>query len=214
MVALNLTAERAGVFRITHIDNLPWILRNGLWCPSSGNLDPDFVSIGNPDIIQKRSCKPVPISPGGTLDDYVPFYFTPCSVMLYNIITGRGVPQLSEDELIILVSSLRELRQNNVPFVFTNRHAFVAYAEFFDDVDLLDRVDWALLRARDFARSDADPGKVERYQAEALVHRTVPVAALLGIACYSGKSRDQVVAMLQEVGIDLRVIVKKEWFFG
>lgn len=214
MVILDLTAQRGIIFRTAHINNVPWILRNGLWCPSSANLDPGHVSIGNPDVIEKRSTKSVPIAPGGVLADYVPFYFTPCSVMLYNIITGYGVRQRSRDELIILVSSLETLRDNDVPFVFTDRHAVVAYAEFFDDVRLLDRVDWDLLRAKDFSRSEDDPGKVERYQAEALAHRTVPVAALLGVACYSEGSRNQVLTMLQEAGIDLKVIVKREWFFG
>jgi hypothetical protein len=214
VVSLNLTTERAGIFRISHINNLPWILRNGLWCPSSGNLDPNFVSIGNQDIIGKRSYKCVPVTPGGVLDDYIPFYFTPCSVMLYNVITGRGVDRRNEDEIVILVSSIAKLQENHVTFLFTDRHALVAYAQFFDDIAALDKVDWALLRARDFARSDVDPGKVERYQAEVLVHQNVPLAALLGIACYSETSGARVVSMLQEAGIDLTVRVKKEWFFG
>jgi hypothetical protein len=214
VVTLNLTKERAAVFRVTHIDNLRWILRNGLCCVSSGNLDPDFIAIGNPDIISKRFHRRVPVPPEGSLDDYVPFYFTPCSMMLLNVVTGYGVPQRNKDEIVILVSSIPNLQSKGVAFVFTDKHALVAYARFFNEVARLDEVDWALLNARDFARSDADPGKGDRYQAEVLAHQYVPTTALLGIACYSETSRARVVSMLQEAEIDLQVIVKREWFFG
>ena len=43
------------LFRITHIGNVPWILKNGLHCNNSGILDPNFVTIGNPELISKRT---------------------------------------------------------------------------------------------------------------------------------------------------------------
>jgi len=59
---------------------------------ANGTLyDPNYRNIGNPDLIDKRSRRVVPIPPGGTLSDYVPFYFTPFSMMMYNIKTGYGV---------------------------------------------------------------------------------------------------------------------------
>lgn len=53
------------------------------------------------------------MAPGGTLSDYVPFYFTPCSPMLYNIKTGyNGVPkQEAMEEIVLLVASLRKLAE-------------------------------------------------------------------------------------------------------
>lgn len=214
-MGLDLAPDKARIFRITHIKNLPWILRNGLHCPSSDNRDPDFIAIGHPEIIGKRTSKRIPIPPDGVLEDYVPFYFTPCSVMLYNIVTGyNGVTPRGRDDVIVLVSSLERLRDNGVQFVFTDRHALVAYAEFFADVSALDKIDWELLRARDFMRSDSDPGKVERYQAETLAHQHVPLEAILGIACYSETSKMQVLMMLQEAGVELKVAVMRDWFFG
>lgn len=213
-MSLDLTREKAWVFRITHIENLPWILEHGLHCPSSGIRDPGFVTIGNPEIIGKRTSKCVPIPPGGMLQDYVPFYFTPCSVMLYNIVTGyNGIIRRARDEIVILASSIDKLTEKRVQFVFTDRHALVAYASFFSDVRDLDRIDWELLRARDFARSDTDLGKVERYQAELLAHKEVPVGALLGVACYSEESKERVEQMAADAGVDLKVVVRTDWFF-
>jgi hypothetical protein len=59
-----------------HVDNVPWTLLNGVHCRSSPSFDPIFISIGSPDLIQKRKTRVVPIPPGGHLSDYVPFYFT------------------------------------------------------------------------------------------------------------------------------------------
>ena len=64
-----LSPDRALIFRITHIANVPWILANGLHCESSNVRDPDHVSIGNPDLIEKRRIRVVPMPPGGTLSD-------------------------------------------------------------------------------------------------------------------------------------------------
>ncbi len=85
-----LNPRKALVFRIVHSDNAGWILSNGMHCSTSGCLDPDYRPIGNPEIIERRRTREVPIPPGGTLSDYVPFYFTPFSPMFYNIVTGYG----------------------------------------------------------------------------------------------------------------------------
>lgn len=84
----DLNPDKALIFRITHLNNVPWVLDNGLHCRSSDILDPNFVIIGNLELIEKRQCRVVDVGPGGTLSDYIPFYFTPFSPMMYNIKTG------------------------------------------------------------------------------------------------------------------------------
>ena len=70
----NLNPEKALIWRIVHRDNLPWLLENGLHCGNSNTRAPNWVSIGNTELIEKRATHPVPIPPGGCLNDYVPFY--------------------------------------------------------------------------------------------------------------------------------------------
>jgi len=106
-MAIDLSPDRGLLFRITHIDNLPWLLANGLHC-ATGPQAPHFVTIGNPDLIQRRVSRSVPMPPGGTLADYVPFYFTPKSPMLLNIHTGYGgIHRRGNNEIVILVTALR-----------------------------------------------------------------------------------------------------------
>ena len=129
----NLNPERALIFRIVHVSNVPWILEHGdLHCPSSAEQDPNYVNIGNAELIAKRSRRIVPIPPGGTLSDYVPFYFTPFSIMMYNIKTGYGgITRRENRDIAILVSSVHRLTELCLPFVFTNQHAYPADTEFY-----------------------------------------------------------------------------------
>lgn len=209
-----ISQEKAYIFRVTHIDNLPWIFSNGLHCRSSDVRDPGFHEIGNPELIDKRTRRIVPVEPGGTLSDYVPFYFTHYTPMLLNIKTGHnGMKQTAMSEIVILVSTLRHILEQGLRFVFTDRHAYTQTARYFTELHDLNAVDWQILAARDFRRDPDDPGKVERYMAEALVFRHVPLSALLGLVCHGTEQRDRLLAMQAEAGIALKTVVKPEWYF-
>lgn len=212
---LYLTPERALIFRVTHVANLPWILEYGLVCQNSALRDPSFRRIGSTDVIAKRERCAVPVPPGGTLADYVPFYFTPLSMMLLNVVTGfRDVEQVPADDLIILATSLPLVERAGARFVFTDRHALLSTARFSSKMtDLPRMVDWKLLQNRDFQHDPEDPGKKERYQAEALIHGSLPVGALSGLACSSPDRTSHFEARLKEHALELKVISRPEWFF-
>ncbi|MEM9400740.1 MAG: DUF4433 domain-containing protein, partial [Verrucomicrobiota bacterium] len=182
-----LNPDKALIFRIVHVDNLEWILdAGGIDCPNCSHPNPNFVNIGSEELIDKRSRYPVPIEPKGTLSDYVPFYFTPFSMMMYNIHTGfAGITKRKNSEIILFVSSIHKLEELDVNYVFTDQHAYIAGTQFFGTSNDLHAVDWKILQARDFKRSEEDPGKCDRYQAEALVYKHAPLDALLGIGCSS-----------------------------
>ena len=201
------------VYRITHVANVSWLLANGLHCASSGVRDPEFVRIGLPDLIQRRATRPVPVAPGGTLGDYIPFYFGTHSAMLYNIHTGYGVRQVPQRDIAYLVSSVQLLGNRNVPFLFTDRHAYVALAHYSSNVADLGRLDWDLINGRDFKRDPNRPEKIERREAELLAHRHVPLEGLEGIACYDGAVRQRIEAVAREIGVNVRVREHREWYF-
>jgi len=165
-----LTPSNALIFRIVHIDNIEWILDNGLHCYNSEARDPEYIDIGNTEIIDRRLQRTIDVEPRGTLSDYIPFYFTSSSIMLYNILTGHNVPQKQRSEIIILVTQLTLFSRRGIRFVFSDRHALLLSAHFFGDLGNLETaIDWQILQQRDFSRTNDDPGKLERYQAEALI---------------------------------------------
>jgi hypothetical protein len=209
----SLNREKALIFRIAHRDNVPWIIANGMHCRNASIRDPKFVAIGNVDLIDKRHSRQVPCHPHGTLSDYVPFYFTPFTPMFLNIKTGfNGVRQRSLDEIVIFVSSLHRLRAEGVPFLFTDRHAYLATAQFSDDLAQLSWIDWDKLRQRDFRRDPEDLARVERYQAEALVHGHLPVNAMLGVMCYNDTVSSRVRGAAEAQGCALPIITKSGWY--
>ena len=208
-----LSAEKALIFRITHIDNVRWIVNNGLHC-RNGERDPSFMTIGQPEIIERRNSRRVPVGPGGMLSDYIPFYFTPFSPMAYNIKTGFGVAAVESRDIVILVASLHRLTQHpEVRFLYTDRHAVLRLAAFHESLDDLDCIDWPRLRNRDFKRDNNDPAKMERYQAEALVHRHLPVDLLEVIACQGPEETARVQALAEDAGADVRVSQHRQLYF-
>lgn len=210
----SLNPQKALIWRIVHRDNLPWILDNGLHCGNSPVKAPGWVSIGNPELVDKRARHPVPLPPGGRLNDYVPFYFTPFSPMLRNIHTGwGGIQKRHNDEILILVSSLHHVAGLGLPLLFTDSHAYYRWANYYSDLADLDRVDWPLLQRRDFKRDPEDPARFERYQAEALIHRHLPVAGLIGIVCHTPALQQQIAQEIQTRGLTLPVHVRTAWYF-
>ena len=212
LMLVNVDANKAYIFRIVHRNNISGILDSGLQCRNKATTGV-YTDIGNRELIDKRSQHRVPIPPGGTLSDYIPFYFTYASPMLYNINTGYGITRRLKSEIIFLVTTIHHLIKHNHKFLFTDRHALLAAAQFFDDLNYLDRIDWDILQQRDFKRDPNDPGKLERYQAEVLVHREVPLSGLLGFACYDGQVEAEINEALAMRNINLPVRVRPNWYF-
>ncbi|WP_299686772.1 DUF4433 domain-containing protein [uncultured Vibrio sp.] len=211
----SLNPEKALIWRIVHRDNIEWILKNGLYAGNSPVCSDNWVNIGNPELISKRSTHPVPIGPGGTLHDYVPFYFTPFSPMLKNIQSGwGGIKKRDNSEIVILVSSLKNIDKQGIPFVFTDSHAYYMWSSFYDDLSDLDKIDWEIIQKRDFKRDADDPAKFERYQAEALIHNHVPVEALVGMACFSDDVKQYLEQLVQKSGHSLQVVTRPGWYFS
>lgn len=86
---MNLSSIK--IYRITHIDNIPHILINGITRKDSPNRNPEFVSIGDRSLIDNRSMRQVWVDNGDinnpikqiTLGDFIPFYFGVRMPMLF-----------------------------------------------------------------------------------------------------------------------------------
>lgn len=107
-----INKHRKYCYRITHIRNLPLLLQNGIVNKHHPNASNNYIEIGNPEIIDVRSNMPVKINNYGMIGDYVPFYFTPKSIMLYNIITGYRHPVVqkrNKSEILVIRCLIEEL---------------------------------------------------------------------------------------------------------
>ena len=206
----DLNPTNAYIFRIVHRDNMSDVFANGCRCRSD-TTGSKYAEIGNQELITKRTAREVPCGPKGTLSDYVPFYFTRYSPMLYNIKTGyNGIPKKPMEDIVILVGSLHTLKSQSVSFVFSDRHAYLKTALFSDDLAHLDRIIWDALQARNFRKDDLE--RFEKYQAEALVHKHVPLTALTEVVCYTDSIRSGMQAAAEAAGATVPIVTQPSWY--
>jgi hypothetical protein len=214
----NQAAADRRLYRIVHLECLPTLLqRAGLHAP---NHTPDdglsYRTIHNATVQASRRRHAVPCGPGGTIHDYVPFYFGPLSVMLLNLHSGR-VEGYNEGQgpIIYLVSSIRRIEGAHRPYVFTDGHGLAAMTRWFDDPARLGEIDWDLVGQRYWADTPEDNDRQRRKQAEFLVWRHLPWSALAGIAVMTQPVKEQVEAVLaaNPVGAGTKVVVKRDWYY-
>ena len=86
-------------------------------------------------------------------------------------------------------------------------------AEYFNDLGDLNNVDWDLLNRKDFRHDPDNPGKKERYQAEALIWKHLPVRALLGICSFNATTDNWVKSQLVERHLNVKTVIEKGWYF-
>ena len=173
-----MTPQRGLLFHITHLSNLASIARDGLWCDNEMAASASAPrEIGNLAIKEQRRRRPVPLPPGGSVADYVPFYFAARSPMLYAIHKGAvSSYQGGQKKIVYLVSSIDTIIEHGLQFVFTDRNAALGHARYGGDPAVLaDYVDWRLMEARMWNNTSSEPDRMERRMAELLVHgpRTV-----------------------------------------
>jgi len=168
------------IYHITHINNLPSILESGgLMANSRLRQDKiEYLNIAHRHIQDRRGMTHVPCSAGGTLHDYVPFYFAPRSPMLYAI-HKNNVDQYSDGQTTILhlVSSAEAVEAAGLSFVFTNRHSVLYDTKFCDEFKNLyldNGIDWEIMEAKYWADTQEDRDRKSRRQAEFLVHQFFP----------------------------------------
>jgi hypothetical protein len=204
------------LYHITHLRNLPAILARGELCcqalVADEHLNPTI--IGYADLKGRRAQRPMPLDPGGVLADYVPWYFAPRSPMLYVIHKG-GVPGYNEGQqpIVHLVSSVERVVAAQLPFVFTDGHAYVAFSRFFADLQQLDQIDWPLMRSRYWADTDEDNDRERRRNAEFLVHQRLPWQLIGAIGVRTTAVAEQVKALLHATSHRPDVVVRPAWYY-
>jgi len=174
-----------------------------------------FVSIGNKEIIDVRSTTLVDLKGFGTIGEYVPFYFTPRSIMLYNIVTGYRapvVPQRQREEIVVIRCLIDHLA-NLDRWFFTDGQANDSETYHYNNLKYLSQIDWDCIQNSDFSKSDGDYDRPRRYQAEFLVHNSVPVDYIESICVHNVNMKERAENELLELGLKIPVHIHPTYFF-
>lgn len=201
------------IFHITHVDNLQGIIdEQCLWCDAQ-RIRKGLITtnIGHLHIKERRLRRCVDVAAGGVLGDYVPFNFCSRSIMLYVIHAGavEGYTD-GQDPIIHLMSRVGDAVATGRPWAFTDRHAELGYAEYFQALEDEGKVDWNVMRRRYWADSDETK---EKRQAEFLVHDYLPWTAIRTIGVKNVETKRRVEAVLRDADHCPDVLLKRSWYY-
>jgi hypothetical protein len=200
------------IYHISHLRNLERILsEGGLHCDRDAQTRKS-VNIGHMHIKERRLRREVPVGPKGTVGEYVPFYFAPRSPMLFAISRGavEGYAE-GQNPLIYLCSTVEAVDKAGLGWVFTEGHADMSFTDFFDDLDDLGKVDWALMEERYWNDTNDDPDRKRRRQAEFLVHEFFPWELVSYIGVYD-RSVAEAVGKVLNAGCP-KVGIEQGWYY-
>jgi len=201
------------LYRIIHIQNVEYILRNGIYTNGHIKRDPNYVNIGDTQLIAHRNDHPVKLEGYGNLGDYVPFYFGPHSPMLYKIRTGNGVTQFPQSDIVYFIVNAQSLIHEEVRFVFTNGHAKNNFTEFYTDLNDLSEIDWEVVYLRKWNNTIDNMDRMRRKQAEFLIHGHVPINLIDRIVVYNQEKFNFVETLLRNVGLDIPLSVNTNLYY-
>ncbi len=204
------------IYHITHLDNLPAIVQSG-GLLSNTRLqarNQNFRDISHGTIQDRRATKRVPCAAGGVLHDYVPFYFAPRSPMLFAIHKGN-VPNYQGGQALVLhlVTTVQAIQASESIFAFTDGHAAMAYADFYEDLDDLEMIDWDVMESNWWFDTDDDPNRKCKRQAEFLIHNCVPWELIDEIGVINSSIQVQVRQILQQENDLTPVNVYPDWYY-
>jgi hypothetical protein len=193
---------------MSSINNLGNIIsQDGLICKKEiAKNNVQYENIANCDVQDKRAQTIVPFPPGGNLHCYVPFYFWGLTPMLL-------VNQHRQNDIIFFVTQTEIIVKAKLPFAFTDRHAVVSYAQFYNDPEKLNSLDWQTIKLKYWADTPDAPDRKEKKQAEFLIHEKLPWAQIYGIAVNNQDVLERVESRLNGLQHKPIIKVKKEWHY-
>lgn len=208
--------RRGYVVHLTSLANMESIWERGrLIAQSQIPDDVEVDELGSPDIKLQRRHRPVNCSMGGYVADYVPFYFSAKSPMLYFAHTGHHLSPFKngQRELVHLVSHVDVIDQVGGSYAITDRNAALGYAKQSDNLDDLDDlIDWTLQEQKYWNDTTNEPDRMERRMAEFLVHGECMVQTFLEVVVMDEEVRSRVLDTLE--GYDHpQVRVDRNWYY-
>jgi ssDNA thymidine ADP-ribosyltransferase, DarT len=218
--------EAVRLFHITDVSNLPAICAAGALVAKNpiAAAGGAYKNIAYQGAQGKRARKTMPDPPGGTIHDYVPFYFAPRSPMLMAIHNGRVPGCATQDSIVHLETTIARAATGGRGHVFFDRNATLNYSQPYTGLSDLDKIAWDLLTesprldgfCKFFQSVPTNPkyaDRLERRMAEFLVLERVPLVAITRIGVINAAMKGRVDAILTGTGVSLLSEVRSDWYF-
>jgi hypothetical protein len=216
------------IFHITAIDNLAQIFGMGELRAKNSLSEAGFgyQNIAYQTIQHRRAAKMVSAGPGGSLHDYVPFYFAPRSPMLFTINEGN-VPGCAyrQKDIVHFATYAQRIVDAGRRIVFYDRNASLDYSIPCDDMDqLATHVAWDLFYEQPtiggycrYWKSVSGHARyserMEKRMAELLVHQSVPLDLCVCLGVFDNAAQVRVSKLLRNEGLNMKVAITPDWYY-
>ena len=181
---------------MSHIDNISHIWEYGITKIDSVNANNDYKSIGDGSIINIRDNFDIPN--GNRLGQYIPFYFWYRMPMLYVIHKGnKDVNQIYAQEIVYCITSVAEIINHELNYVFTDGHGIDSFTTFYypEDISRIDELlDFDAIKIG-YWIDEIDTDKKRRKEAEFLVASDIPKRAILAFIVYNQFAKDKLIGL-------------------
>lgn len=196
---------------MTHIENIPHIIQNGITHKNSKNANQDYIGIGDNSLISTRDA--LELHNGKRLGDYIPFYFGFRTSMLYVIQKGfNGVKELSPDKIVYCVTSIKKISDSDLNFIYSDGHATNSFTSFYDPKDLSEienQIDFRATKVDNWI-DENDLDLKRRKEAELLVENDIPFKCLLGFVTNNENSK----SYISKFGIEeKKIVIRSNYYF-
>jgi hypothetical protein len=196
------------LYRMVHWENVKYILEFGMSCRGHELADPNYVNIGMARLIENRHEFPISIQGAGELGEYVPFYFAGHSPMLYTIKQGySGVQQRPQNDIVFVVCHYRKIKELGLQFVFTDRNAKMAIANYYTEEADFEQLDWLSIQTKHWKSDETDIQRRDKKQAEFLVRNHVPVSAIAALVVKTEARKLYFEEIIRILGLEIAVHV-------
>lgn len=157
-------------YHFTHIENLESIVKNGfLSTNEKSNLGIEHKDVANGNIQERRHNMNVPISPGGTVHDYIPFYFCTTNPMLLSLVNLKNIDQMF---MIFFAVPIDKILDQNVIFTDASANTKIP-PNFYTNPSDLDKLNWESINSSKWGVKNDD----DRHQrmAEVLIYKSLQI---------------------------------------
>lgn len=196
------------LYRITHIENLNFILRNGIYTSQSPKFDTNYIKIGDSSLIDYRRNLDARNPPGGKLSEYVPFYLGPRSPMLYQIALGyEDITKYQQEDIVYLISSFDKVKSHNLTYFFTDGNARSETTTTYVLESDFAKLDWDTIYNTYWKRDETDLLRKQKKQAELLIKDHLPVSCIDYIGVFNNAAKQNVLSLLKESNLNIPIKV-------
>ena len=199
------------IYHFTHIDNLSALISTGAILSKNKMTENNatYKSSAFISVQEQRQTHPVPVSPKGTIHDYVPFYFNSRSPMLYTIKNGN-IEGIKMQDLVFFKSTVQAVEEHGCKFAFTDGHGIMDLSDYYNDLANLDKIPWSVINTRYW--NDYPDGKRLR-QSEFLVYEKFDWGLVQTVGVYNSNMLSKVQSLVGGLSHQPNVEIKGNWFF-